>query len=328
MVFGQDAQFSDEAFVDRFNSDLANDLGNTVSRVVTLSRRAFSGRTPPESCDDNPLIRVARKAVEDYRRSMDEMAFDRALKSLWGLLAETNQYFVAKEPWRLIKSTDESGALSRVLWNGLEAVRIVATALYPCMPKLAPQVLRAVGTASLPEDFSGLSWGLTPTGVELPEPVALFPRIDKKKFLEGTTEDGGREVKVETEQGGVDANLKQESSGAADEESQPKRVSISDFFKTELRVATVITAEAIPKSSKLLKLQVDLGGETRTLVAGIAKSHAPEDVVGKQIVIVANLDPAKLMGVESQGMVLAASIDGRAVLLQPAEAVPDGSPVK
>lgn len=340
MVFGQDAQFSDEAFVDRFNSDLANDLGNTVSRVVTLSRRAFDGCTPPESCFDNPLVLAAREAIEGYRAGMDELAFDRALRSLWGLLAATNQYLVAREPWRLIKKPEQSEALSRVLWNGLEAVRIVATALLPCMPELAPQVLKAVGAEGVPADFSSLSWGLTPTGVELPKSVGLFPRIDKSSYLAEIGGDKPREAIVDRvekarlselqEQAGKDSTG--EPSKAPDTPPEPvvdaPRVSIGDFFKTQLKVGTVISAEAIPKSNKLLKLQVDLGTETRTVVAGIGKSHEVGDLVGRQVVVVANLEPAKLMGVESQGMVLAASIDGEAVLLHPARTVPNGSPVK
>src|SRR4029079_8222777 len=127
MVFGQDAAVSDEAFVDRYNSDLANDLGNTVSRVVTLSRRAFDGKTPPEHCIDNPLIDVAGRVVPEYLVAMEDLSFSRALEALWRLLAEANQYLVERAPWNLIKSEGSSQKLSRILWNGLEAVRIVAT---------------------------------------------------------------------------------------------------------------------------------------------------------------------------------------------------------
>jgi len=176
MVFGQDASFSDEAFVDRFNGDLANDLGNTASRVVTLSRQAFGGCTPPVPCDDNPLVPVAREVAADYRRAMDAFAFQDALRSLWRLLAEANHYLVAHEPWKLIKSEGPSERLSRILWNGLEAVRIVATGLLPVMPTVAPQVLAAIGVATPPRTLAALDWGGTPTGAPLPEPVPLFPR--------------------------------------------------------------------------------------------------------------------------------------------------------
>ena len=307
MVFGQDASFSDEAFVDRYNSDLANDLGNTVSRIVTLARRAFDGKTPPVPCDDNPLIPVARQAAEDYRKAMEDLAFSRALESLWRLLAEANQYLVAREPWKLIKSEGPTEKLSHVLWNGLEAVRIVATGLLPFMPKIAPQVLAAVGTATPQASLEAMAWGGTPTGVELPEAVPLFPRIDKEAYLtEGKKEEG-----MET---------------AAEEKT---RISIDRFFEAELKVATITAAEPVPKSNKLLKLAVDVGeGSPRTLVAGIALAYQPQDLVGRQVVVVANLQPARLMGVESQGMVLAASLDGKPVLLHPDAPVPNGTRVK
>ncbi len=306
MVFGQDASFSDEAFVERYNSDLANDLGNTVSRLVTLSRRAFDGRTPPVPCDDNPLVAVAAETVAAYRAAMDELAFQNALQALWRLLAAANGYIVEREPWKTIKAEGSSDALSRVLWNGLEAVRIVACGLLPFQPGTAPRVLAAIGAGAPPESLAALEWGGLPTGAPLPDPEPLFPRIDKEAFLaemrEGTTE------KPTT--------------------SEDTMISIDRFFETQLRTATVTAAEAIPKSSKLLKLTVDLGDETRTVVAGIAKQYAPEDLVGRQVVIVANLEPAKLMGVESQGMVLAADDGGAPILLHPEKTVPNGTRVR
>ena len=305
MVFGQDAGYSDEAFIERYNSDLANDLGNSVSRLVTLSRRIFDGRTPPVPCDDNPLVPAARRAAEEYRAAMDELAFQSALQALWRLLAEANGYLVEREPWKRVKDEGASDAVSRILWNGLEAVRIVAVGLLPFMPRVAPKVLRAIGAGEVPRDFTAMEWGRLPTGAELPDPEALFPRIDKAAYVE--------EV---------------ESAKKPEAATGEPMISIDQFFQTQLRVATVKAAEAIPKSSKLLKLTVDLGDETRTVVAGIAKEYEPGDVVGKQVVIVANLEPAKLMGVESQGMVLAAEVEGRPILLHPEEAVPNGSRVK
>jgi methionyl-tRNA synthetase len=310
MVFGQDASFSDEAFVDRFNSDLANDLGNTVSRVVTLARQAFAGRTPPTPCDDNPIARAAGPAVAEYRAAMEEWAFGRALEALWRLLAETNQYLVAREPWKLIKSEGPSEKLSRVLWNGLEGARIVSSGLLPFMPTTAPGVLRALGVNQPPASLDALEWGGTPTGVELPEPAPLFPRIDRAAYLAKLGSAAPAAPPAAAEKGGA-------------------MITIDRFFETELRVGTVTAAESVPKSSKLLKLTIDLGEEApRTLVAGIAQQYAPEALVGKQVVVVANLQPAKLMGVESQGMVLAASENGAAVLLHPEKPVPAGTRVK
>ena len=372
MVFGQDASFSDEAFIDRYNSDLANDLGNTVSRLVTLSRRAFDGRTPPHACTDNELIDAALRTTGDYREAMEEPAFQRALESLWRLLAQTNQYLVAREPWKLIKAEGASERLSRVLWNGLEATRIVAVGLLPFMPRSAAAVLAAIG-APVPESLSGLRWGGLPTGVPLPEPRPLFPRIDKEAYMEeadapppvsdarpepphaasaktpaggpaGTSPApaqaagnppaapaaGGPASTAAPAAGPSAGPAAAPSAGpAAAPSAGPPRLSIDQFKQIELRVATVRAAEPIPKSQKLLKLTVDLGEETRTVVAGIALAYRPEELVGRQVVMVANLQPTKLMGVESQGMVLAAvEKDDRPVLLHPSAAVPNGARVR
>jgi methionyl-tRNA synthetase len=323
MVFGQDANFSDEAFVDRYNSDLANDLGNTVSRLVTLSRSAFDGRTPPNACSDNVLAVTARKVVADYHTAMGDLAFSRALESLWRLLAETNQYIVSHEPWKLIKTEGPSAKLSRILWIGLEAVRIVATGLLPIMPKVAPQVLAAIGIATPPDSLDALRWGGTPTEAELAAPAPLFPRIDKEAYL-GEARAAQSQEKQKT----------METAPAAAPETPATAektglISIDQFFQAELKVATIVAAEPVPKSNKLLKLTADLGeGAPRTIVAGIALAYKPEDLVGKQVVVAANLQPAKLMGVESQGMVLAASLDGKPVLLHPGAQVPNGTRVK
>ncbi len=349
MVFGQDASFSDEGFIDRYNSDLANDLGNTASRVVTLSRSAFGGRTPPIFCDGNPLIEVAAKAVADYRAAMAEPAFSRALEALWRLLAEANQYLVTREPWKLIKSEGPTPHLARILWNGLEAVRIVATGLLPMLPRAAAEVLAAVGTTAPPSSLDALAWGGTPTGAPLPEPRPIFPRIDKAAYLAGAAEPAAPERPAkqprparrptENQEQGAPASpvapgetTKPMTSPETSPETSPttsSTISIDQFFAAELKVATVAAAEPVPKSSKLLKLTVDLGEEApRTVVAGIAQRYRPEELVGRQVVVVANLQPAKLMGVESQGMVLAASEGGQPVLLHPGQPVANGTRVK
>jgi len=330
MVFGQDASFSDEAFVDRFNSDLANDLGNTASRVVTLSRQAFGGRTPPLSCDDNPLIPVAIQVVADYRAAMDVLAFQEALRALWRLLAEANQYLVAREPWKMIKADGASEALARILWNGLESVRIVATGLLPFMPTVARQVLAAVGTRAAPESLEAMAWGGTPTAAPLPELAPLFPRIDKERFMSDTPPPAPVPAPAAAAR-----PSEATAAGAAPAPVAPAEpsnlLSIEQFIATELKIGTVRFAERVPKSDKLIRLLVELGEESpRQLVAGIGKAYAPEELVGKQVVVVANLKPAKLMGVESRGMILAAiDADGKPILVRPhAEGAANGSRVK
>jgi len=237
---------------------------------------------------------------------MKDFAFSRALEALWRLLAEANQYIVAREPWKLIKAEGERATLSRVLWNGLEAVRIVATGLLPFMPEAAARVLAAVGTDVPGTSLDALAWGGTPNRAPLAEIPPLFPRIDKAVYFADTP-----------------------AKPAVAEKEGKKMISIDQFFETELKVATVLAAEPVPKSKKLMKLTLDLGEETpRTVVGGIAEAYAPEDLVGGQVVVVANLQTAKLMGLESQGMVLAATIENRPVLLRPIQPVPPGTRVK
>ena len=334
MVFGQDANFSDEAFVDRYNSDLANDLGNTASRVVTVTRGAFGGQTPPLSCDDNPLIPVARQVVADYRAAMDALAFQDALRALWRLLAETNQYLVVREPWKMIKAKGATDELARILWNGLESVRIVATGLLPFMPTVARQVLAAVGSSAVPENLDAMAWGGTPTAAPLPELAPLFPRIDKEKFmseLKSTVPEATPPAAAAAPAGAAATVAPTPAAAPAAAAAPPTEVTIDHFFATELKVGTVQFAERVPKSDKLIRLLVDLGeGSARQLVAGIGKAYTPEELVGHQVVVVANLKPAKLMGVESRGMILAATdADGKPILVRPhASGAPNGTRVK
>ena len=334
MAFGQDASFSDEAFIDRYNSDLANDLGNTASRLITLSRRAFDGRLPAER-GEGALRAAAETATADYRRAMDAFAFNRALENLWKLLSETNHYLVAHEPWKKLKTVSPSppsggtanlGEVSEVLWNAMEATRIVAAGLVPVLPEKAPQVLAALG-AEIPSDLDALAWGGLPVGAELPAVTPIFPRIDKKAYLAGAEAVPGGKKKPAKQAKAAKAG--KPKAKAKIEPEAPGTISIDDFFGTMLKVAEIKTAEAVPKSKKLLELTVDAGeGADRTLVAGIAGQYAPEDLVGRQVVIVANLKPAKLMGIESNGMVLAASGDGGPVLLHPEKAVANGTRVR
>ncbi len=326
MVFGQDASFSDEAFIDRYNSDLANDLGNTASRLITLSRRAFDSRLPPER-GSGALRAAAETAVTGYRRAMDGFAFNRALESLWKLLAETNQYLVAHEPWKKLKDPSGLGEVSEVLWNAMEATRIVAAGLLPVLPEKAPEVLAALGV-EVPGDLGALEWGGLPVGAQLPAVTPIFPRIDKKAYLAGAETAPSSPAKGgKTSKPAKPAKPPESKQAKAGEPAGT--ISIDQFFGTTLKVAEIKAAEAVPKSKKLLKLTVDAGEDSeRTLVAGIAGNYSPEDLVGRQVVIVANLKPAKLMGIESNGMVLAASGDGGPVLLHPEKGVPNGTRVR
>jgi methionyl-tRNA synthetase len=318
MVFGQDASFSDEGFVDRYNSDLANDLGNTASRVATLARQAFGGATPPDPCDDNPVRTVALAVIAEYREAMAELAFQDALRALWRLLAEANQYLVAREPWKLIRSEGPSPRLSRILWNGLEAVRLVATGLLPVMPATAARVLAAVGSL-VPASLEALAWGGTPNGVPLPEPQPLFPRIDKEKFMAEIAAPAPAASPAPPAAAPVPAAPVPAAVAPTAAAPAAARIDIQRFMEVELRMGRVLTCEAVPKSSKLLRFSVDIGeAAPRQILAGIAREYRPEELVGAEVVVVANLEPAKLMGLESQGMLLAATDpEGRPILLRP-----------
>ena len=311
MVFGQDQNYSDEAFVARYNADLANDLGNTMSRALKMSETYFGGKTPPTACDDNDLLRAARELAPEYLRSMDEYSFQRALENTWRLLVAINGYIVAKEPWKMFKERGADDALSRVIWNALEALRIVWVMLAPFMPSLTRDALGRLGSDPDRIGVDALQWGGLPVGVPIRVGESIFPRIDTAVYIGGTTM--SNTPPIETTQAAPPDLAK---------------VTIDQFMEIDLRVAEIRAAEKVEKSKKLIKLTVFDGEKERTVVAGIATRYSAEELVGRKVVIVANLQPAKLMGVESNGMVLAASIDGEPSLLSVDPSVPAGTKVK
>ncbi len=314
MVFGQDQDYSDEALLERYNADLANDLGNTISRVIKMSASYFGGKTPPTPCFDNDLMRAANELGPEFLKSMDDLAFQRALETAWRLLVAINSYIVTREPWKKYKETGADETLSRVIWNTLEASRIVCVMVAPVMPASAREALSRLGADPDRIDAGALQWGGLPNNAKVRVGDPIFPRVDvaayigEKKMTEAKTE-----PKTETTQAAPpDMN----------------KISIDQFMEVDLRVAEVRAAEKVEKSKKLMKMTVFTGDEERTIVAGIATKYTPEELVGRKIVIVANLQPAKLMGVESNGMVLAASIDGEPSLLAVDPSVPPGTKVK
>ncbi|MEK6371414.1 MAG: methionine--tRNA ligase [Acidobacteriota bacterium] len=309
MVFGQDQNYSDEGLVARYNADLANDLGNTLSRAIKMSESYFGGKTPPVGCADNDLLRKANEAVPEYLRAMDDFAFQRALDAAWKLVVAINGYIVAHEPWKMFKESGADSALSRVIWNTLESLRIVWTMMAPFMPRTTREALARIGAD--PDDISreALEWGRLPSDAPVRVADPIFPRIDSAAYIGGTMSN----PPIETTQAAPPDQAK---------------ISIEQFMAIDLRVAEIRAAEKVEKSKKLIKLTVFDGESDRTLVAGIATKYTPEELVGRKVVIVANLQPAKLMGVESNGMVLAASIDGEPSLLAVDPSVPAGTKVK
>jgi methionyl-tRNA synthetase len=329
MVFGQDQNYSDEAFLSRYNADLANDLGNTLSRAIKMSDSYFAGRTPPTPCDDNDLMRAAQAVVPEYLRAMDELAFQRALDAVWRLLVAINGYIVSREPWKMFKEGGANEQLSRAIWNTLESLRIVWVMMAPFMPRTSEEALRRLGSEPDRIRREALDWGKLPTSVPVRATDPIFPRADAAAYIGGS--------KVEESNGApVPPPANAAEGGGATAPIEPTqaapptiaKISIDQFMEIDLRVAEVRAAERVPKSKKLVKMTIFTGDEERTIVAGIGTKYTPEELVGRKVVIVANLQPARLMGIESNGMVLAASVDGEPSLLAVDPAVPPGTKVK
>ena len=302
MNFGLDANFSEEALVGRLNADLANDLGNLASRATTLLSRfgaitEAGGQAAPEDQQIHVLATQTRSGVE---REMSDFAFQKALGGIWEFIGALNRYVDTTAPWELAKDTAKRARLERVLCTLADALQFLGIILDPFVPDAAAKIRGALGYTKPPRLDDAVVGRLSSVPA-VQKMAALFPRI---------------EAKVSDE-----AKSAAASAGAV-------KIPFDDFMKVELRVAEVLAAERVPKSKKLLKLTVKVGDETRTVVAGIAEQYEPEPLVGRKVVIVANLQPATLMGVESNGMVLAASHEGTVSLLTLDKDVPPGSKVK
>ncbi|MEW6335858.1 MAG: methionine--tRNA ligase [Acidobacteriota bacterium] len=334
MTFGQDANFSDEGFLHRYNADLANGLGNTAARVLAMARRYFSGRTPRERCTENVLIERSRDVTLRYLQALDACEFQRALEIAWELVSAVDGYVAEKAPWSIAKQEgNDSPKLHRVLHNGLEALRVVAVMVSPVMPAVAARLLEQLGAPAGPVDEAALAWGGLPLDAPLGGDGVLFPRADVEAyFSEATMNEENRttqKVTIPPIEAPAPEQAAQPAAEEAPAQSEAGLLSIDEFLRAKLVVGTVKSAERVPKSKKLVRLEVDLGeAQLRQVVAGIGAQYAPEELVGRQIVVVSNLKPATLMGVESRGMLLAASVEGAPFLLNVDREVPPGTGVK
>jgi len=338
MVFGQDANYSDEAFIDRVNTDLANDLGNLTSRALKMIEDYCGGKVPktdPRFRGDEPLKKAAQDAVAGFVKDFEELDFSSGLARVWGFVGLLNRFIVQNEPWKLAQDPGRRWALDSVLYTVAEGLRIVAVLVAPVMPQSASGLWKRLGlsgdvtTASLEH----IHWGELKPGRPIARGESLFPRIDKAEYLKDAR--GGKEARMDAAETTTGAPAPGPDAPPAPDAAAPAgtagaaEIAIDDFGRVDLRTARVVAAERVQGADKLLKLTVDIGTGTRTIVAGIAARYAPESLVGKTIVVVANLRPAKLRGVVSQGMLLAASdASGQPYILTTEEPVPPGWKVK
>src|SRR5437870_1095571 len=349
VVFGQDGSFSFDALVQRYNADLANGLGNLASRTLTMISRYFHGEAPYPSQTaarksiDTDIAETARKTIADFSALFDQYQFSRALESAWSLVAAVNKYIVETEPWTLGEQQDEMSRsrLGTILYTSAEALRVVTALAHPVIPDSTARIWAQLGLGDIKQfPLSDLKWGQLKLGIKLGTIEPVFPRADRSTIERmQKMEEQQRSGPAAPEQKQEPVTQAQPSAPAVQTATSPAakapvasldgRIGIDDFAKVEMRVGQVKLAERVKGADKLLRLEVDIGSEVRQVVAGIAEAYAPETLVGRKVVIVANLAPRKLRGLESNGMIVAASAEGgKPVLCSFLEDVPVGTRLK
>ncbi|MBM3812407.1 MAG: methionine--tRNA ligase [Acidimicrobiia bacterium] len=325
VVFGQDGSFSYDALIGRYNSDLANGLGNLASRTLSMIRQYRDGVIPAGIAPE-PITSHAAQTIAACRAAFENFEFSKGLESLWSLQSAADKYIVEQAPWKLVKSSDPDAPaqLDATLYTSAEILRIACVLLAPVIPDSAEKIWTQLGCKSklASQRIDQLAWGQLEAGQSVGEPSAVFPRIDAKPAIEKM-----KELEI-AETARQKALLGQKEEPAPAE--QNNHISIDDFSKVDLRVGQVLSAEKVKGADKLLHLKVDIGEPSpRSIVAGIATAYAPEQMIGRKVVIVANLAPRKLRGLESQGMIVAASLEGGSpVLAGFLEDVPVGARLK
>ncbi|MDW8107288.1 MAG: methionine--tRNA ligase [Armatimonadota bacterium] len=313
MPTDSDAEFSLEGVETRYNGDLANDLGNMLHRTLSMMHRYFDGRVPAGARLDAGLADLFAQQAARTTEAYEAIDFPRGLREAWQIISAVNRYYDEQAPWTLVRQGNAERA-GQVLYAGLIAARALSVLVEPVMPQVAREIARQLNLAEVPRWDEAVVANAFAAGHPLQEPTPIFPRLQAKASATTTASPA--------------------SQPAAETTKEPKPtamqdlITIDEFKRLQIRIATVKAAEPVPKSTKLLKLTLDVGGEERVIVAGIAEEYTPEQLIGKQIPVLVNLQPALIRGIVSEGMMLAADVDGKAVLLHPDREVPSGSIVR